>query len=161
MALPQRLGVLVIAVVALVVATFGGGSAMASWLSGAGAAGTPGITVTAGAPAGALYPEPTTGYSTPGTGGITVLVTNTGDTGVRLTTARLGAVTVSPLPGRTCAAGSVLPVTTDVVTLPAPVELPVDASNVPVELPGALTMLGSAEAGCQGAAITVEVTLSA
>lgn len=161
MALPQRLGFLVAAVVALVVVTFGGGSAMASWLSGAGPAGTPGITVTAGAPTGALYPEPPTGYTTAGTGGVTVLVTNIGDTGVRLTTARLGEVTVSPLPGRTCASGSVLPVTTRVVPLTAPVALAVDASDVPVELPGALTMLGSAEAGCQGATITVEVTLSA
>jgi hypothetical protein len=160
-ALPQRLGFLVATVVALVVAISGGGSAMASWLSGAGPTGTPGITVTAGAPTGALYPEPPTGYSTAGTGGVTVLVTNTGDTGVRLTTARLGAVTVSPLPGRTCASGSVRPVTTDVVALAAPVELASGGSNVPVELPGALTMLGSAEAGCQGAAITVEVTLSA
>jgi len=117
--------------------------------------------VTAGAPTGALYPEPATGYPTAGPGGVTVLVTNTGDAGVRLTTARFGAVTVSPLPGRTCASGSVLPVTTDAVLLPAPVELPVDAADVPVELPGALTMAGSAEAGCQGAVISVEVTLSA
>jgi hypothetical protein len=117
--------------------------------------------VTAGAATGALYPEPPTGYSTAGTGGVTVLVTNTGDTGVRLTTARLGAVTVTPLPGRTCASGSVLPVTTDVVRLPAPVDVAVNASNVPVELPGALTMVGTAETGCQGATIRVDVTLSA
>jgi hypothetical protein len=156
--LRARIGVVVLAAVTLV-ALLGGGSAMASWLSGP-ATGGPGISVTAGAPTGGLYPEPAGGYPTPDVGAVVVHVTNSGDAAVRLTSATVGAVTVTPLPGRTCAAGSVAPATAGPVTLARAVDLRPGATDVPVALPGALTMAGTAEEGCQGASIRVEVSLT-
>ncbi len=149
----------------------GGGVAVASWTaSGTGqgsarAASVSGLVVDAGSPVGALYPlpadvTPATGYGSGTVGAVATTVTNPNPFPVRITTATVGSVTASPLGGRTCAAGNVLPTTTAPITLDPPVTLAANSAPTPVTVPGALYMIPTAEDGCQGATFSVSVTVT-
>ena len=148
----------------LLVALLGGGVAMANWLvSGTGAATSQAasvvsLTVTAGTPTASLYPKPAAGYGSTSVGAVHTRVDNPNPFPVRLTGATFGAVTATPLAGRTCAAGNV--VASGPMTLATPVVLPANSTGTVVTVPGALEMISTAENGCQGATFTVQTTLN-
>jgi hypothetical protein len=147
----------------LVVAALGGGIAAAAWLvSGTGAATSQAatavsLTVSPGTPTASLYPKPAAGYGSPSVGAVVTTVSNPNPFPVQLTSATFGAVTATPLAGRTCAASNV--VATGPVTLATPVTVAAN-STAPVTVPGALEMISAADNGCQGATFTVQVTLT-
>ena len=149
----------------------GGGVAVASWTaSGTGqgsarAASVTGLLVGAGSPVGALYPlpgdtTPATGYGSGTVGSVAATVTNPNPFPVTITSATVGSVTASPVGGRTCAAGNVLPTTTAPVPLTPPVTLAANSAPTPVSVPGALYRSPTAEDGCQGATFSVSVTVT-
>jgi hypothetical protein len=160
MKLGKRSGVIALFLVALV----GGGVAAAAWLvSGTGAATSQAasavsLTVTAGSPTASLYPKPAAGYGSTSVGAVVALVDNPNPFPVRLTNATFGAVTATPLAGRTCAAANVIAPAP--VTLATPVTLPANSTDTAVTVPGALEMLQTADNGCQGASFSVQVTLT-
>jgi len=144
-------------VIALFLAVLvGGGVAAAAWLvSGTGtvttqAATSTSLTVTGGTSSASLYPGASTA--------VVANVTNPNPFPVRLTGATFGAVTVTPLAGKTCAAGNVT--VSGPVTLASPVNLAAGSSATPVTIANALTMVSTAADGCQGATFTVQVTLN-
>lgn len=149
----------------------GGGVAVASWTaSGTGqgsarAASVTGLLVGAGSPVGALYPlpadtTPATGYGSGTVGSVAATVTNPNPFPVTITSATVGSVTASPVGGRTCATGNVLPTTTAPVPLTPPVTLAANSAPTPMTVPGALYMIPTAEDGCQGATFSVSVTVT-
>ena len=147
----------------------GGGVAVASWTAtgtgqgSARAADVTGLVVTPGSAVGALYPLPadaTPGYGSGTVGSVATTVTNPNPFPVTFTTATLGSVTTTPLTGRTCAAGSVLPTTGAPIPLHPPVTLTANSAPTPVTVPGALYMVSTAENGCQGASFSVPVTVT-
>ena len=149
----------------------GGGVAVASWLaSGTGqgsarAASVTGLVVSAGSPVGALYPlpadtTPATGYGSGTVGSVATTVSNPNPFPVTITSATVGSATASPVGGRTCAAGSVLPTTTAPISLDPPVTLAAGSAPTPVTVPGAVYMVATAEDGCQGASFSVPVTVT-
>ena len=149
----------------------GGGVAVASWTaSGTGqgsarAASVTGLLVGAGSPVGALYPlpadsTPATGYGSGTVGSVAATVTNPNPFPVTITSATVGSVTASPVGGRTCAAGNVLPTTTAPVPLTPPVTLAASSAPTPVTCPGALYVIATAADGCQGATFSVSVTVT-
>ena len=149
----------------------GGGVAVASWTAtgtgqgSARAASVTGLVVSAGSPVGALYPlpagtTPATGYGSSTVGSVATTVTNPNPFPLTLTSATLGSVTTTPLSGRTCAAGSVLPTTSAPIPLDPPVTLAPTSAPTPVTVPGALYMIATAEDGCQGASFSVPVTVA-
>ncbi|MGY2083629.1 hypothetical protein [Blastococcus sp. SYSU DS0539] len=147
----RRIGVLAV----LFLALLGGSVAVASWLvdgtgpGSAKAATVAELGVSAGTPTASLYPG--------ATGDLAARVSNPNPFPVMLTGATFGAVTVTPVDGRTCTAADVAvsgPVSLSGITLPA------NSVGINVTVPGALTMLTTAADGCQGATFTVEVTLS-
>jgi hypothetical protein len=100
----------------------GGGVAAAAWMvtdtstASSQAASTVGLTVSAGTLTASLHPKPSTGYPSPRVGAVVALVDNPNPFPVKLTSATFGAVTATPLAGRTCAAANVV--------APAPVTWP-------------------------------------
>ena len=165
--LRRRVGV----VVAVTILLTGGGVAVASWTAtgtgqgSARAANVTGLVVSAGTPLGALYPlpadaTPSTGYGSGTTGSVATTVTNPNPFPVTITSATVGSVTTSPLTGRTCAAGSVLPTASAPITLSPPVTLAANSGPTAVTVPGALHMVSTAEDGCQGATVPVPVTVT-
>jgi hypothetical protein len=163
---PHRLRTLLAAIAGALVLGGGGVAAAAGWPAAesaeSAAPGTaPALTVTAAPAVAALYPRPATGYPSDAVGTVAASVRNSGPATVRLTTAALGAITVSPLPGRTCAAGNVVPTRPGPVRLPTPVDVPpAGRGTVTVTVPGALEMVTDADPGCAGATITALVTLT-
>jgi hypothetical protein len=157
----SRVGVVLLATALLL----GAGVSTASWLAvgtgngSARAATVHDLVVSPAAPTATLYPKPSGGYSSASTGTVVATVTNPNAFAVDLTTASLGTVTISPVGGSTCAAGSVVPAQSSFALSPA-VRVPAGASGVQITVPGALEMLASAEDGCQGASFTVPLTLS-
>ncbi|SFP13435.1 hypothetical protein SAMN05660464_2166 [Geodermatophilus dictyosporus] len=157
----RRVGVVLLGTAVLL----GSGVATATWLasgtgSGAARAATVSdLVVSPGVPAGTLYPKPSGGYGAATTGTVVATVSNPNAFAVDLTTATLGTVTATPLSGRTCASGTVVPAQPSVPLSPA-VRVPAGASGVQVTVPGALEMLPTAEDGCQGASFSVVLTLS-
>jgi len=152
-------------VVALFMAVLvGGGVAAAAWMvTGTGtassqAASAVSLTVTAGTPTASLYPKPSTGYASPAVGAVVALVDNPNPFPVKLTSATFGALTATPLAGRTCTAANV--VAPAPVTLATPITLPANSVDTAVTVPGALEMISNADNGCQGASFGVSVTLS-
>ena len=141
----------------------GGGVAVAAWLvSGTGdgsakAASAQSLTVAAGTPTASLYPKPSGGYPSTSVGAVYASVNNPNPFPVRITNATFGAITVTPITGRTCAASYIS--APSPVTLATPVTVAANATAA-VTVPGALEMSATAENGCQGANITVQVTLS-
>jgi hypothetical protein len=165
--LRRRVGVVAGVFVLLV----GGGVAVASWTAtgtgpgSARAASVSGLAVTAGSPPGALYPlpdgtTPATGYGSGTPGSVAATVANPNPFPVTLTSATIGSVTTTPLGGRTCATGSVLPTSSAPIALSPPVTLAAHSTPTAVTVPGALYMVSTAEDGCQGAAFSVQVTLT-
>ena len=160
MKLGKRSSVIALFLVALV----GGGVAAAAWLvSGTGsatsqAASAVNLTVTAGSPTASLYPKPAAGYGSPSVGAVVALVDNPNPFPVRLTNATFGAVTATPIAGRTCAAANVIAPAP--VTLATPITLAANSVDTAVTVPGALEMLQTADNGCQGASFSVQVTLT-
>lgn len=75
-----------------------------------------GVAVSAGTLTASLHPKPSTGYPSPTVGAVVALVDNPNPFPVKLTSATFGAVTATPLAGRTCAAANVV--------APAPVTWP-------------------------------------
>ncbi|WP_157937005.1 hypothetical protein [Geodermatophilus chilensis] len=121
--------------------------------------------MSAGSPLGTLYPlpadtTPATGYGSGTVGAVATTVANPNPFPVTITSATLGSVTTTPLSGRTCAAGSVLPTTSAPITLDPPVTLAANSAPTAVTVPGALYMVSTAEDGCQGAAFSVPVTVT-
>ena len=110
------------------------------------------------APDGLLYPVPAGGYPSSDAGAVVTRIENRGGGDLRVTTVTAGTVTVTPLPGRTCAPGSVVTTSAAPLVLPQPIDVPAGGRSVSVTLPGFLTMLATAEDGCQDAAISVELT---
>jgi hypothetical protein len=133
-----------------------GGVAAAAWLvSGTGAASARAtsavsLTVTGGTPSASLYPG--------ASAAVVANVTNPNPFPVRLTGATFGAVTVTPLAGKTCTAASVT--VSGPVTLASSVNLAANSGATPVTISNALTMVPTAENGCQGATYSVQVTLN-
>lgn len=165
--LRRRVGV----VAGVFVLLFGGGVAVASWTAtgtgqgSARAASVSGLVVTAGSPLGALYPlpadtTPATGYGSGTVGSVSTTVANPNPFPVTITSATIGSVTSSPLGGRTCAAGSVLPTSSAPIALSPPVTLAAGSAPTAVTVPGALYMVSTAEDGCQGASFSVPVTVT-
>ena len=165
--LRRRVGV----VAGVFVLLFGGGVAVASWTAtgtgqgSARAASVSGLVVTAGSPLGALYPlpadtTPATGYGSGTVGSVSTTVANPNPFPVTITSATVGSVTLSPLGGRTCAAGSVLPTSSTPIALSPPVTLAAGSAPTAVTVPGALYMVSTAEDGCQGASFSVPVTVT-
>ena len=165
--LRRRTGV----VAGIFVLLFGGGVAVASWTTtgtgqgSAQAASVSGLLVSAGSPVGALYPlpadtTPATGYGSGTVGSVATTVANPNPFPVMITSATVGSVTTSPQPGRTCAAGSVLPTTGAPIALSPPVTLAANSAPTAVVVPGALYMISTAENGCQGASFSVPVTVT-
>ena len=165
--LRRRVGV----VAGVFVLLFGGSVAVASWTAtgtgqgSARAASVSGLVVTAGSPLGALYPlpadtTPATGYGSGTVGSVSTTVANPNPFPVTITSATVGSVTSSPLGGRTCAAGSVLPTSSAPIALSPPVTLAAGSAPTAVTVPGALYMVSTAEDGCQGASFNVPVTVS-
>jgi hypothetical protein len=165
--LRRRVGV----VAGVFVLLFGGGVAVASWTAtgtgqgSARAASVSGLVVTAGSPLGALYPlpadtTPATGYGSGTVGAVSTTVANPNPFPVTITSATIGSVTSSPLGGRTCAAGSVLPTSSAPIALSPPVTLAAGSAPTAVTVPGALYMVSTAEDGCQGASFSVPVTVT-
>jgi hypothetical protein len=142
----------------------GGGVAAAAWMvtdtgtASSQAASTVRLTVSAGTPTASLYPKPSTGYPSPTVGAVVALVDNPNPFPVKLTNATFGAVTATPLAGRTCVAANV--VAPAPVTLATPITLPANSVDTAVTVPGALEMVSNADNGCQGASFGVSVTLS-
>ena len=164
--LRRRVGV----VAGVFVLLFGGSVAVASWTAtgtgqgSARAASVSGLVVTAGSPLGALYPlpadtTPATGYGSGTVGSVSTTVANPNPFPVTITSATVGSVTSSPLGGRTCAAGSVLPTSSAPIALSPPVTLAAGSAPTAVTVPGALYMVSTAEDGCQGASFSVPVTV--
>ena len=160
-----------VVVAGVFVLLFGGGVAVASWTAtgtgtgSAQAASVSGLLVSAGTPLGALYPlpadsTPATGYGSGTVGSVATTVANPNPFPVTITTATVGSVTTSPLTGRTCAAGSVLPTTGAPIPLNPPVTLAAASGPTAVTVPGALYMVSTAENGCQGASFSVPVTVT-
>ena len=145
----------------------GGGVAWAAWTtSGTGAATaqatTAGsLTVTAGTPVGSLYPKPSSGYGSSSVGAVHTTVSNPNAYPVQVAQATIGAITIQPLAGRTCAAGSVIASVAGPMTLSTPVTLAAGATGVAVTIPGAIEMVSTAEDGCQGAGFSMAITLTA
>ena len=165
--LRRRVGV----VAGVFVLLFGGSVAVASWTAtgtgqgSARAASVSGLVVTAGSPLGALYPlpadtTPATGYGSGTVGSVSTTVANPNPFPVTITSAAVGSVTSSPLGGRTCAAGSVLPTSSAPIALSPPVTLAAGSAPTAVTVPGALYMVSTAEDGCQGASFSVPVTVT-
>jgi hypothetical protein len=165
--LRRRVGV----VAGVFVLLFGGRVAVASWTAtgtgqgSARAASVSGLVVTAGSPLGALYPlpadtTPATGYGSGTVGSVSTTVANPNPFPVTITSATVGSVTSSPLGGRTCAAGSVLPTSSAPIALSPPVTLAAGSAPTAVTVPGALYMVSTAEDGCQGASFSVPVTVT-
>ena len=165
--LRRRVGV----VAGVFVLLFGGSVAVASWTAtgtgqgSARAASVSGLVVTAGSPLGALYPlpadtTPATGYGSGTVGSVSTTVANPNPFPVTITSAIVGSVTSSPLGGRTCAAGSVLPTSSAPIALSPPVTLAAGSAPTAVTVPGALYMVSTAEDGCQGASFSVPVTVT-
>ena len=165
--LRRRVGV----VAGVFVLLFGGSVAVASWTAtgtgqgSARAASVSGLVVTAGSPLGALYPlpadtTPATGYGSGTVGSVSTTVANPNPFPVTITSATVGSVTLSPLGGRTCAAGSVLPTSSAPIALSPPVTLAAGSAPTAVTVPGALYMVSTAEDGCQGASFSVPVTVT-
>lgn len=167
MKLRKRLGVVASASILML----GGGVAWASWTnSGTGSAtaqatSATSLVVTPGSPVGALYPlpagtTPATGYGSGTVGSVSTTVANPNPFPVTITAATVGSVTTTPLTGRTCTPGSVLPTTGAPIALGSPVTLAANSAPTPVTVPGALYMEPDAEDGCQGAAFSVPVTVT-
>jgi hypothetical protein len=165
--LRRRVGV----VAGVFVLLFGGSVAVASWTAtgtgqgSARAASVSGLVVTAGSPLGALYPlpadtTPATGYGSGTVGSVSTTVANPNPFPVTITSVTVGSVTSSPLGGRTCAAGSVLPTSSAPIALSPPVTLAAGSAPTAVTVPGALYMVSTAEDGCQGASFSVPVTVT-
>ena len=165
--LRRRVGV----VAGVFVLLFGGSVAVASWTAtgtgqgSARAASVSGLVVTAGSPLGALYPlpadtTPATGYGSGTVGSVSTTVANPNPFPVTITSVTVGSVTSSPLGGRTCAAGSVLPTSSAPIALSPPVTLAAGSAPTAVTVPGALYMVSTAEDGCQGASFSVLVTVT-
>ena len=145
----------------------GGGVAWASWTHGgtgnasAQATTATALTVSGGTPVGALYPKPASGYPTAAVGSIYTTVANPNNYPVTITQVTVGTVTITALPGKTCAAGSVVASTVGAMTLATPITLAANSSPTAVTFPGAIEMIASAEDGCQGASFTVPITVTA
>lgn len=165
--LRRRVGV----VAGVFVLLFGGGVAVASWTAtgtgqgSARAASVSGLVVTAGSSLGALYPlpadtTPATGYGSGTVGSVSTTVANPNPFPVTITSATIGSVTTTPLSGRTCATGSVLPTSSAPIALSPPVTLAAGSAPTAVTVPGALYMVSTAEDGCQGASFSVPVTVT-
>jgi hypothetical protein len=161
MKLRKRLGV----ILSTSILMLGGGVAWAAWTqSGTGAAtaqatSATSLVVTPGTPVGTLYPKPAEGYPSTGVGAVYTTVSNPNPYPVRVVSATVGTVTITPLANRTCAAGSVVPTGTGPMALP-PIDLPANSSATAVTVPGAIEMVASAEDGCQGASFSVPITLT-
>jgi hypothetical protein len=159
MKLGKRTSVLALFLAVLVA----GGVAAAAWLvTGTGAATSQAatalsLTVSAGTPTASLYPKPAAGYGSPTVGAVQATVANPNPFPVQLTSATFGAITATPISGRTCAASNV--VAPGPVTFATPVTVAANSSAA-VTVPGALEMLSTADNGCQGASFSVQVTLS-
>ncbi len=144
----------------------GGGVAWAAWTnSGTGAANAQattatGLVVTAGTPSSTLYPKPADGYSDPSIGAVYTTVANPNPYPVQVTTVSFGAVTITPLSGRSCPVGSVVPTSSTPTVVATPITLAANASATAVTIPGAVEMISTAEDGCQGASFSVPVTLT-
>jgi hypothetical protein len=110
----------------------GGGTAK---VSGAPSA----VTIATNATAGALL-QPG------GTGDLVITATNPNSSAVKITALTLGTVTGCTTPALTFNSG-VLPVT-----------IPANASNLRIDISGALTMGTTASNDCQGATLTIPVT---
>ncbi|RBY75723.1 hypothetical protein DQ239_16665 [Blastococcus sp. TF02-09] len=145
----------------------GGGVAWAAWsTSGTGAATAKATTadslvVGPGTPVGTLYPKPAGGYGSGTVGAVHTTVSNPNAYPVRITQATVGAITITPALGKTCAPGSVVASTAGPMTLTSPIALAANAAPAAVEIPGAIEMISSAEDGCQGASIGLTLTLTA
>ena len=144
-----------------------GGVAMAAWThSGTGTAraqattATP-ITVTPGSPVGLLYPKPAGGYPSSAVGSIYATVANPNDYPVQVTSVTVGTVTITPMAGKTCAAGSVVASVAGPMTLASPITLAANSGPTALTVPGAVEMIAAAEDGCQGATFSVPVTVTA
>lgn len=161
MKLRKRLGVVASATILML----GGGVAWASWTnSGSGSAtaqatSATALVVTPGSPVGTLYPKPAGGYPSTAIGAVYTTVTNPNPYPVRVVSVSVGTVAISPIAGRTCAAGSVVPAVVGTVPLSPPVDLPANSSATAVTVPGAIEMIATAEDGCQGASFSVPITL--
>lgn len=157
----RRAGTVVLATALML----GSGVAFAAWTnSGTGAASAAATTATAlvvtpGTPASTLYPEPSGGYPNSAVGAIYTTVANPNNYPVTVTTVSIGAVSITPQAGKTCAAGSVV-ATAASMTLASPVTLAANASATAVTIPGAVKMISTAEDGCQGASFSAPVTLT-
>ncbi|MGX5656208.1 hypothetical protein ACWKWC_15660 [Geodermatophilus nigrescens] len=157
----RRLGIVALVVLLMI----GGGVATASWLAtgtgvGQAAATTvQNLVVSTASPTATLYPKPAGGYSNPATGTVVATVDNPNPFPVTLTSASIGTVTVTPQPGKTCAAGYVVPTSPSKALTPA-VLVPANATGVQITVPGALEMLATAEDGCQGATFRTTLTVS-
>ncbi|MGX5657573.1 hypothetical protein ACWKWC_22570 [Geodermatophilus nigrescens] len=158
----RRLGVVALVVLLLI----GGGVATASWLAtgtGAGQAAATtvqNLVVSTAAPTATLYPKPVGGYSNPATGTVVATVDNPNPFPVNLTAASIGTVTVTPQPGKTCAASYVVATAPTTRTLSPAVLVPANATGVQITVPGALEMSSTAEDGCQGATFRASLTVS-
>ncbi|MCA0143993.1 hypothetical protein [Blastococcus sp. LR1] len=145
----------------------GGGVAWAAWTtSGTGAATAQATTadslvVGPGTPIGTLYPKPAGGYGNGAVGAVHTTVSNPNAYPVRITQATVGAITITPVSGKTCTAGSVIASTPGPMTLTAPISLAANSAPTAVDIPGAIEMISSAEDGCQGASISLTLTLTA
>jgi len=149
-----------------VVLLMSGGVAYASWTQGgSGVAAakattvTP-LTVTSGAPAGVLYPKPSGGYPSTAIGAVYTTVANPNTYAVQVTAVTIGTITITPLAGQTCAAGSVIASTAGPMTLTTPLTIPAGSSGTAVTVPGAIEMVPTATDGCQGASFSVPITLT-
>lgn len=156
----------VLVVLAALGTVLGGGVAWAAWTaSGTGSAGAQAVvpvtlTVTGGTPTATLYPLPGVGsypVVTPAVGTVWFSTTNPNPYPVAFTQATFGAVTVTPAAGRTCASANVtVPVATRALSLTVAPGQTVTG----VAVPSVLSMLTTAPDGCQGASVTVAVTLT-
>ena len=161
--MPKRAGIVAMTGVLML----GSGVAMASWThSGSGTAKAQAttatsITVTPGSPVGLLYPKPTTGYPTSAVGSIYATVANPNDYPVQVTSVTVGTITITPLAGKTCAAGSVIASVPGPMPLATPMTLAANSAPTALTVPGAIEMIAAAEDGCQGATFSVPVTVTA
>ena len=155
-----------IAVAALVVT--GGGVSTATWLlEGSGPGATEGATiqplvVLAGTPTGGLYPEPNGGYPTgQAVGTVTSLVSNPNPFPVRLTSASIGNISLTPVSGRTCANSNVVAASATIALPSSPaIIVGPGAAPVTVQVPAAVRMLPTADIGCQGVQVSAMLTFS-
>ena len=163
MSTPRRVTVVVLTT-GLVLA---GGVAVASWVTeGTGPATAEATTaqslvVSPASPTASLYPKPAGGYSSGDVGTVAATVANPNPFPIRLSSATLGTIALTPESGRTCAAGSVVHANgVGTVALTPGVLVAANSSGTVVDIPGALEMVATAEDGCQGVGVSVTVTLT-